>query len=74
MTFVDDVRAAVKAADLPSMNQAACGAAEQTTLAADDLRRSLPAIRGSLEQLRDLERQLQSSPSPWSTVPAPAVR
>jgi len=34
VTFVDDVRAAVKAADLPAMNQAACAAAEQTTLAA----------------------------------------
>ena len=71
MTFVDDVRAAVKAADLPAMNQAACAAAEQTTLAADDLRRSLPAIRGSLEQLRDLERQLQEQPEPVVYGPRP---
>ena len=58
VTFVDEARAAIKAADLPATNQSARAAAEQSTLAADDLRRSLPAIRDSLEQLRDLARQL----------------
>ena len=62
VTFVDEARAAVKDADLPATNKSARMAAEQTTLAADDLRRSLPAIRDSLEQLRELARQLQEQP------------
>ena len=35
---------------------------DQTTLAAEDLRRSLPVIRESLGQLRELTRQLQEQP------------
>jgi hypothetical protein len=35
---------------------------DRTSLAADDLRRSLPAIRESLEQLRELARLLQDQP------------
>ena len=62
VAFIDETRAAVKSADLPGTNQSARAAAEQTSLAADDLRRSLPAIRDSLEQLRDLARQLQDQP------------
>jgi ABC-type transporter Mla subunit MlaD len=62
VTFVDETRAAIKAADLPATNQSARAAADQTSLAADDLRRSLPAIRDSLDQLRDLARQLQEQP------------
>jgi ABC-type transporter Mla subunit MlaD len=73
VTFVEDARAAVKAADLPATNQAARAAAEQTTLAADDLRRSLPAIRDSLEQLRDLARQLQEQPESVVYGPRPPV-
>ena len=58
VTFVENANAAIKAADLPTTNQSARAAADQTTLAADDLRRALPAIRDSLDQLRDLARQL----------------
>jgi hypothetical protein len=35
---------------------------DQTSLAAEDLRRSLPAMRESLEELRELARQLQDQP------------
>jgi hypothetical protein len=35
---------------------------EEATLAAEDLRRSLPAMRESLGQLRELARQLQEQP------------
>jgi ABC-type transporter Mla subunit MlaD len=62
VTFVDEARSAIKAADLPATNESARAAADQTTLAADDLRRSLPSIRDSLNQLRELARQLQEQP------------
>ena len=73
VTFVDEARTAIKSADLPATNQSARTAAEQTTLAADDLRRSLPAIRDSLEQLRDLARQLQEQPESMVYGPRPPV-
>ena len=71
VTFVEEARAAIKAADLPATNDSARAAAEQTTLAADDLRRSLPAIRDSLDQLRDLARQLQEQPESVVYGPRP---
>jgi len=71
VTFVDEARTAIKSADLPATNLSARTAAEQTTLAADDLRRSLPAIRDSLEQLRDLARQLQEQPESMVYGPRP---
>ena len=73
-TLVDEARAAIQAADLAGTNQAARAAAEQSTLAADDLRRSLPAIRDSLEQLSDLARQLQEQPESVVYGPRPAVK
>ena len=42
-------------------------------LAADDLRRSLPAIRDSLDQLRELARQLQEQPESVVFGPRPPV-
>ena len=69
--LVDEARAAIQAADLAGTNQAARAAAEQSTLAADDLRRSLPAIRASLEQLSDLARQLQEQPESVVYGPRP---
>ena len=36
--------------------------ADRTSLAADDLRRSLPAIRDALDQLRELARRLEEQP------------
>jgi hypothetical protein len=60
--FADDARAAIDAADLPASGRATREAMEQTSLAAEDLRRSLPAMRESLGQLRELARQLQEQP------------
>ena len=71
VTFVEDANAAIKAADLPATNQSARDAADQTTLAADDLRRALPAIRDSLDQLRELARQLQEQPESVVYGPRP---
>jgi septation ring formation regulator EzrA len=58
----DDVRAALKDANLPAATQAAREAADSSRLAEEDLRRSLPAVRDSLEQLRDVTRELQEQP------------
>ena len=71
VTFVENANAAIKAADLPTTNQSARAAADQTALAADDLRRTLPAIRDSLDQLRDLARQLQEQPESVVYGPRP---
>jgi ABC-type transporter Mla subunit MlaD len=60
--FVDDTRASIVAADLATTTQSTRDAMNQTSLAADDLRRSLPAIRDSLAQLRDLARLLEEQP------------
>jgi paraquat-inducible protein B len=60
--FFDDTRASMNASDLPATTQSARNALNQTSLAADDVRRSLPAIRDSLAELRELARQLQEQP------------
>jgi len=60
--FADDARAAIDAADFPAVSQSTRDAMDQTSLAADDLRRSLPAIREALAQLRELARLLQDQP------------
>jgi paraquat-inducible protein B len=60
--FSDEVRASIKESDLPATTQSARDALNQTSLAADDLRRSLPAIRDSLAQLRELARLLAEQP------------
>jgi phospholipid/cholesterol/gamma-HCH transport system substrate-binding protein len=74
VTFVDEARAAIKAADLPATNQSTRAAGDKVTLAADDLRRSLPAIRDSLEQLRQLARQLEEQPESVVFGPRPPVK
>ena len=56
------LRAAIGAADLPASGRATREAMDVASLAAEDLRRSLPAIRESLGQLRELARQLQEQP------------
>jgi ABC-type transporter Mla subunit MlaD len=73
VAFVENANAAIKAADLPTTNQSARTAADQTALAASDLRRALPAIRDSLDQLRDLARQLQEQPESVVYGPRPAA-
>jgi ABC-type transporter Mla subunit MlaD len=60
--FSEEARAAIKAADLPAMSQSAREAAENSRLVSDDLRRSLPAIRDSLEQLREFSRTIEEQP------------
>jgi ABC-type transporter Mla subunit MlaD len=60
--FSEDIRASIKESDLPATTQSVREALNQTSLAADDLRRSLPAIRDSLAQLRELARLLAEQP------------
>ena len=60
--FVDDTRTTINAADLPATTRSARDSAERTSLAADDLRRSLPAMRDSLEEMRHLARFLGEQP------------
>jgi MlaD protein len=60
--FSDEARAEIKAADFPAATQAAREAADNSRLAADDLRRTLPAIRDSLQELRELSRMLEDQP------------
>ena len=60
--FSEEARAAIKAADFPGATQAAREAADNSRLASDDLRRSLPAMRDALERLRELSRTLEEQP------------
>lgn len=60
--FADEARTTLHDANLPGSSQAARDAADRTALAADDLRRTLPAIRDTLEQLRELARRLEEQP------------
>ena len=60
--LADDARAALREADVAGSTRTARDAANRTSLAADELRRSLPAIRDSLEQLRELARRLEEQP------------
>ena len=66
--FTEETQAMLKAADLPATSKLTREAASDSRLASDDLRRSLPAIRDSLEQLRELARLLEEQPSPWFMV------
>jgi paraquat-inducible protein B len=69
--FSEEARAAIKAADLPGTTQSARDAATSSRLAADDLRRSLPTIRNSLEEMRDLARYLEEQPESVVYGPRP---
>ena len=60
--LAEDARTALREADVPGSTRTARDAANRTSLAADDLRRSLPAIRDALEQLRELARRLEEQP------------
>ena len=70
--FSEEARAAIKAADLPAATQAAREAADNSRLASEDLRRSLPAIQESLEELRELTRMLEEQPESVVYGPRPA--
>ena len=71
VTFVEEARTAIRDADLPAATRSSREAMERTSLAADDLRRSLPAIRQSLDELRDLARQIQEQPESVMYGPRP---
>jgi paraquat-inducible protein B len=71
MTFADEARAAINAADFAGSAKSTRAAMDQTALAADDLRRALPSIRDSLEQLRRLARQLEEQPESMVYGPRP---
>lgn len=60
--FAADMRTSIETANLAATTQSTRDAMNQTNLAADDLRRSLPAIRDSLAQLRELARLLSEQP------------
>jgi len=70
--FTEETQAALRAADLPATTKATRQAASDSELAADDLRRTLPAIRDSLEQMRELARQLEEQPESVVYGPRPA--
>jgi paraquat-inducible protein B len=70
--FATEARGAMEAADLPASGRATRDAMDQTSLAAEDLRRSLPAMRESLEELREIARQLQQQPESVIYGPRPA--
>ena len=57
-TLLDDA----KRSDIPATTEALRDALDQASLAADALRRDLPAIRSSLEELRALSRLLEEQP------------
>ena len=70
-TAIEDTRAEIKAAELPATTQSARDMADRTSVAADEIRRSLPAIRDSLEQLRQLARFLEDQPESVVYGPRP---
>jgi hypothetical protein len=70
--FVDDTHASIAAADLAATTQSTRDAMNQTNLAADDLRRSLPVIRDALVELRGLARLLEAQPESVVHGPRPA--
>jgi hypothetical protein len=69
--FTEETDAALKAADLSSTTKATREAASDSRLAADELRRSLPAIRDTLAQLRELARLLEEQPESVVYGPRP---
>ena len=69
--FSEEARATIKAADFPAMSKSAREAADNSKLAAEDLRRSLPAIRESLARLRELARTLEEQPESMIWGPKP---
>ena len=67
----EEARSALREAEVPALAQATRDAADRTSLAADDLRRSLPAIRETLAQLRELTRFLNEQPESVLYGPRP---
>ena len=69
--FVKDVNGAIAAANLEATTLSTREAMNQSSLAADDLRRSLPVIREALAQLRDLARLIEAQPESVVYGPRP---
>ena len=69
--FTEETQAAIKAADLSSTTKATREAASESRIAADELRRSLPVIRDTLEQMRELARLLEEQPESVVYGPRP---
>jgi paraquat-inducible protein B len=69
--FSEEARAAIHDADLGGSTQGMRDALDRTSLAADDFRRSLPAIRDALEQMRELARRLDEQPESVVYGPRP---
>ena len=69
--FAEEARSALREAEIPTSAQAARAAADRTSVAADDLRRSLPAIRETLALLRELTRHLDEQPESIVYGPRP---
>ena len=71
MKFAEEARNAIRETNASASAQAARDAADRTSLAADDLRRSLPAIRDTLALLRELTRHLDEQPESVIYGPRP---
>jgi paraquat-inducible protein B len=69
--FAEETQAELKAAELPSTTKATREAASESRIAADELRRDLPAIRDTLGQLRELARLLEEQPESVVYGPRP---
>jgi hypothetical protein len=62
LKFAEEARSAIRDADVPASSQAAREAADRTSLAEEDVRRALPALRETLAELRELARRLSEQP------------
>jgi len=60
--LLNDAQTSMDASKLPATTQTARDALNQTSLAAEELRRSLPVIRDSLAEFRELARMLAEQP------------
>ena len=74
MKFAEEARIAIRETNASASAQAARDAADRTSLAADDLRRSLPAIRDTLALLRELTRHLDEQPESVLYGPRPPAK
>lgn len=72
--FTEEARAALRDADLPASSESTREAMARTVLAVEDVRRTLPAIRDALEQLRELGQQLEAEPESVVHGPRPTGR
>jgi paraquat-inducible protein B len=72
LRFTEEASDILRQADMPASSKAAREAADRASLAADDLRRSLPMMRDTLEQLRELARLIETQPESVVYGPRPS--